>query len=628
MTLNSKLIFVFLMLLCAVSCSKDPSRVGGEGSTERVPVQLALHIGAEGSKGDPSRITEMSQVFRGMTDVLLVPFEKGSTLEYGDQSNDTPTVLSDVTADFYDRAVIDGSYAPGLVLNNGSHLYPSRELTLQRKTSSALVYAKSPVIARADSVTQYHLNGKLDEDWGQSRGRFLTSRVTFSPHPILRTGVPSVAYGIASVLSALLQERTATIPYTFYANEQWRNASISLVWDEKLEDVRLREYFQWITNDGKPLSGTGASVEYMLTYLYRLLVGYSSDDPTLYHHVLNGIPYPVYRQAGDETALTMGDFYDDLRNYLLGRFAMLVSNQMIEIGENDVVTLVNTTQQVYPRVQGIPEGAAILSWNGIRYDVAEDVLDGVAPVSSFCYPPDLRYFSNSVISTSTSDREASYTSERVGWNAILGDYRGAKKVYSDTRSVAIDQPLQYSCGMLVATVSAATADLPFDAHSTIRVEGVRFPVTGIIIGGQRALHFDFTPSSGREYFLYDNVISGVYLRNTVSPEWKTLVSQTAAGSPVYFCLEFKNNSGETFTGAEGNILPGSKFYLVGRINPPEGDPDAVIFQKDCTTRLNCVITSFENARNSIPDMEHPSLTMGVQVQVGWTQATSSYIVMY
>ena len=620
---------MLLMLLAAVSCAKDVARVSAEeGSGESVSVQLALHVGAESTKGNPSLITELNQTFRGVDEVILVPFDKTDLIETGDQSNDNPTILPSITADYSDRAVSDGVYAPGLVFNNGSHLYPSHDLTLQRRTASVLVYGKSPVIACADSVEQYHLNGKLDEDWGQTRGRIVTSLVSFNPHPILRTGAPDAAYAIADVLSTLLAERTATIPYTYYANEQWRNASISMVWDENLEDVRLKEYFQWITNSGKPMSGAGANVEYMLTHLYRLLVGYSSDDPTVYQHVLSGIPYSVYRRAGDENPLTMGDFYDDLRDYLLARFDYLATNGVIAIGANDVVTLVHSTLRTYPIAQGLPEGAATLTWNGIGYNVAEDILDGVAPIASYCYPPDLRYFTNSTISTSTSPRDSSYTSTHIGWNTILNEYRGAKKVFSDTRSVAIDQPLQYSCGMLVGTVCAASAELPFDAHSTVHVEGNHFPLTGIIIGGQHPLKFDFTPTLGQEYFLYDNLISGVYLRTSVSSEWKTLVSQTPAGSSVYFCLELMNNSGEAFTGVEGNILPGSKFYLMGRLNPPESDPDASIFQKDCTTRLNCVITSFEQAHNSIPDLEHPSLTMGVQVQVGWTQATSSYIVMY
>ena len=263
------------------------------------------------------------------------------------------------------------------------------------------------------------------------------------------------------------------------------------------------------------------------------------------------------------------------------------------------------------------------------------MLDGVAPLSSFCFPPCLWYFANTTLSTSSSDRDDIYTSSRYHWSDLLSEYRSGKVVYSDTQAVALDDPLQYSCGVLIATVRASAERLETAGLSgqTVDAGGTNFPVTGVIIGGQRSMRFDFTPQrGGTDYFLNDKCISGVYLRNAAdkesAPSFKTLVSQTLDGEEIYFCLELRNDSGAAFSGADGIILPGSKFYLVGNIPLPEDDSYARIFQKDHATTLNCLITSLAEARNAIPDLEHPNLSMGLQVSVNWIQSTSSYIVMY
>ena len=592
------------------ACDKTREAAEEEGSGTPVPVQLALRVGAEGPapvKGNPSVITEMREEFRGLTQLQLVPFKVKGKIGMEDKSNAPLLKLPDIT-----ESIV---------------LFPSSSVQLVRRTASALVYGCSPVEPDDNPIVQRHLNGVLIPEGFETEDDVLdVSKVRFSPVPILDGVAPAAAHGIASILSEVVSEASLTVTYWYYANRVWRSAQVSLVWDENIADGRLREYFKWFTNDGKLITGSGISAEYMLTYLYRLLKDYVSYDETPYEHVIGNNHYEAVKTNGGTDWLTYADLYNGLRDALLQRFERLEYDQFIHILEDDSIQLVNSDQRVWPGRWGLPDGSAVMQWTGIRFDVAEETLDGVAPISSYCYPPDLRYFSNTTISTSTSDRD-SYA-EGSTWSEILSDYRGGKAVYSDTRAVALDEPLNYSCGMLVATIRAASEELDAGPSSRVRVSGHDFPLTGVIIGGQHTLRYDFTPLSGKDYFLYDNCISNVYLTAQESPEFRTLVSQTPTGENIYFCLEFLNDSGNSFAGAEGHILPGCKFYLVGRIDLPEEDETGSVFQCDCMTRVNCLITSLSEAHNSIPDLEHPSLTMGVQVKTNWIQATSSYIVMY
>ncbi len=590
---------------------------------ESVSVSLALRVGAErpdASKGDPSSITEMNETFRGMTEILLIPFDVRGAIQEGDRSNAAGFSLPDITSDYYETAYTGGWYVPGLILNNRSHLFPGSCVQLARQTASALVYGKAPRIHRENEVEERHLNGILEISGIEpEEGRQVVSNIRFSPVRIFPATPPAAAYSIADILSEVASAASQTTSYAYYANGVWRSGSVSIVWNETCSDARLKEYFKWFTNDGNITGGSGISAEYLLSYLYRLLLDYSSYDESVYEHISGGAHYTAMKEAGGSEPLTYADLYNALRDYLLARFDQLVLDNKIRIDEEHSVQLRSNSLRVYPGSYGLPEGAAAILWNGLRFEVADDTLDGVAPISTYCYPPDLRYYANSTFSTSTSDKEASYTSEKPDWNAILADYRGAKSVYSDTRSVALDQPLNYSCAMLRTTLRCTSEEVG---------RGTQYPLTGVIIGGQRQLRFDFSPLTGEEYFLYDNCVSGIYLTPETSPVLQTLVSQTLPGENVYFCLEFRNDSGVSFSGADGRILPGCKFYLVGRIEPPEGESDASIFRRDCATNVNCLVSSLSEARNSIPDLEHPSLTLGVIVTMNWMQATSSYIVMY
>ena len=281
---------------------------------------------------------------------------------------------------------------------------------------------------------------------------------------------------------------------------------------------------------------------------------------------------------------------------------------------------------------GLPAGAAVLRWNGIRYVVVSESLDGIAAMDHYCYMPPLYYFVNTTISTSSNvDVAKWYTSETSSWDQIVGTYRQGKVVNEATRSVALDCPMQFAVAQLSATVKATASLLPDnddDARTNCSVSGTNFPVTGILIGSQHQQTFDFVPvPTSEEYYLYDNQFTGIYLTTTESPVFRSLVLPVPAGEDVYIFLELRNDSGATFTGAEGLILPGNYFYLAGKLDKSEDPAFPQVFMSDHITTARFIISSFENAHVAVPEMSDPTLVMGVQTTVNWIMAASSYVVL-
>lgn len=628
------------MALSALSACQTGKDVGDT----LVPVQLAVRVGdvTPATKGDASVITEMDRTFRGMTGVTIIPFDKRTetvkTVQLTDVAIFHPSYLPDISKDYTSAAVVAHTYARGLVSNNNAHLYSSADATLPGGTTSVLAYGYAPDAQILNTYSANHTNGALNAHGIAPQPDLRSvSEIGFDPVPIFDSGLPDEALSMASVLNNIVSGASFTADYWYNENGTRKSAIASVSWDSGTEDNQLRELFSWITNNGELTTGSGVNVEYMITYLYRMLKSYVCNDTSQYERVMTNAVYYAFKDENLTDPLTLADLYYGLRDVIVSRIEYLLAINSLEYNDSDgKIYFTSPALCSYPDSYGLPAGAAVIKWDGVRFNAVAESLDGVSPLSSFCYPPKLWYYANSTISTSTSDQADVYTSENDWTTNILGAYRTGKVIHSDTKSVALDEPLQYSCGMLLATVRASASsldDADGSASTLVRLTSDAIEVTGVIIGGQRSLRYDFTPVlTGDEYFLYDNCISNVYLQHVDSqsevPAFRTLVSQTPDGAPVYFCLELRNNTGGSFTGADGIVLPGSKFYLLGTIPLPTDGSFERVFEKDFTTTINCTVTSLAEAHTAVPDLQHPTLSMGLQVNVNWMMSTPSYIVLY
>lgn len=641
-----------LLMAAALSvlpaCEKD----GSAGRREAVPVQLALSVGsrAKATKGNPAVITEMSKdnvVFRGMTGVTILPFDVSRAIGAGDQSVFHPSYMDDISSSVYDQAVLPGGdYISGIVGNNWAHIYPTGEVSLPKGTASVLVYGYAPEAQVGDEIRSRHLNGALEATGlGEQASLRYAGNIHFDPVPILSGGLPEAAQDLADVLNAILvpaapaHEIEFSTTLWYQDGSEWHEAPISVAWNEEVEDLVLRECYRETVNGGNLTPGSGRSVEYMVSRLYRRLKTYvvENNSPVEYTH--GGTVYPAMTTEGGTIPLTWGYLLNGLRNILTGRIEALDGNALTINPSNYEITLTDAALRNYPGSLGLPDGAAILRWSGTRFypvaDMTGDSEEGVAPVTSYCYPPRLWYFANSTLSTSSTDKSGAYTAtkmtmEEKTWADIIGEYRFGKIVSGNTESVALDEPLQFSCGMLYATVTATTEvldDGDGTPGTTVPVGDGSFPVTGVIIGSQQRLNFDFTPAGGRDYFLYDDCLSGVSLPAPPNApgQFYSFVSETPAGQDVYLCLELRNDSGQSFTGADGVVLPGSKFYLVGSIEAPSAVEG--VFQQDHATTIHCTVSSLKNALNAIPNLERPHIALGILISANWTMSTPGHVIL-
>ena len=313
----------------------------------------------------------------------------------------------------------------------------------------------------------------------------------------------------------------------------------------------------------------------------------------------------------------------------------------------------------YPASIGLPDGAAALKWDGNKFvPQTTTTMQGVNSLNVFAYPAELCYYCNSQLRT--SDNAVSHTgySSATDWKEnVLPNYGSSHGVVSSTTSaVAIEQPLQYGVARLDVTIKAQTTknasnkDILLDGGGNeIEVGAQSFPLTGIIVGGQRRVGFNFKPLSASDqqsmvydkYVMKDNDTKSFLLSTdpTDADAVHTLLLQSFDGEDVTIILEFENNckdgenNGIAFKGMDGMINPDTKFYLIGTILKPteESGKDYTkrVFTQDHVTKGNIEIKSLSRAYNAVPDLFYEALSSFQVVNVDikpWSEKAMNHSV--
>lgn len=605
-----------LALTASMACSRD----AGTGQMIMQPVNLTISVGSgeASTKMDVTSLTEMNSdapVFRGLTDVYLVPFSQHSEISSSSEALTLPLSIPGFSQ-------IDPQ--------TGAYLYASGvEARIPTGTASMLLYAKAPEsLDRGIQNSIQHRFGSLRRIGFDGGGSLpAASSLGFAPDLIYEAyEIPEQASTIANTLNSIMIGTPSTILVS-YDND--KSTSVRVNWDERVGDDSFREAFLQITNEGSLIPGSGSMVESLLSSLYNMLRNYESRNLNEYKVEDGGILYVAYKSDGKP--LLYQDLYNRLRDNILVRFQ---SSDLRVDETNLTVHFKDEEVREYPENLGLPMGCAVLRWTSNGFVVPRDQgIEGMASMGRFCYPPALCYYSNTTIVTSQEDDlRSSYSGSHTQWSEVLLDYTLGTEVTSKTKSVALVNPVHYSVGLLKTTVKAASAYLPDndgDASTMVNASGENLPVTGLILGGQYRQCFDFTPaySDNGEYYLFDNQTPGVFLTAEESSPVSTLSLQTPDGQDVFFSLELRNDTGTTFYGAEGRILPGRKFYLVGKLTLPEEPAFNSVFVKDHITSVSCRVQSLAGAHNAIPDLGKPQLVVGVQTQVNWDLATPTTLLM-
>lgn len=313
---------------------------------------------------------------------------------------------------------------------------------------------------------------------------------------------------------------------------------------------------------------------------------------------------------------------------------------------NAPYTLTWTTENNYPTDLNVPEGAAQVTWDNSAFKYVDPASVGTGDnklnVNNLCYPASLAYFVNTPLKA-TAATNVTWPSTAAAWETGTEFQNWQSTVSASTRTVALEENIQYGVANLKTTVKCKTATLEDNANEVaglaanqqVVVPADGFPVTGLLVGGQPDYaEWDMTPVSNAYYTqtVYDNSLTSINAKydntgsTTSSPNYTLLLDNTDnTTKQVNIALELTNNSGTDFYGVDGKIAKGAKFYLVARLDPtsasgvtqPSGETMNDVFVKDHITEANLTIASLKNAYVTIPDLRASELVLGLSVDLTW-----------
>ncbi len=367
----------------------------------------------------------------------------------------------------------------------------------------------------------------------------------------------------------------------------------------------------------------------------------TTTDPTLKSYYLDFI------RMGSEGAGLMSGAAANIKAFVAALKALLVakggdlSNAIIE-----KIDATNISTNTYPRSLGLPDGAAVIRWtknettdkDEFSVRTTTTTLDNINGINRYTYPAELMFFVDSPIRTSANEvAKEVYKNAPTDqlWSAFLDTYyTGSTAVNTNTKAVAVKNPIQYGVARLDVTLSSMSATLS-DAKNVLVANAnmSTMPLKGVIIGGQHTVGFNMKPQGeqtdvdGR--FIYETTVDATNLA-TEGYKTSTLVLQSYDNEKVPVILEFQNNTGQAFTGKDGTVYPNARFYLIAMIDPADKKEEGKdytnrVFTQDYITTMSMRVTSLAKAYTCMPDLLAPRLEIGVQVVTKWIQATTTNV---
>ena len=557
------------------SCNKNDQNEP-KAQMPEVKTQFSISLPGQlqgGPNRMPSETVQRSGNFNGMNGITLVPFAREGVVEGGDARLGTNITVA---------GSVPMSIGTG-ELGTNSKAKVFEDVSIPLTTASFLFYAKS-----AKTGTDFEI-GALNETGLTSTN---PSSFEFTPKPILTDAV--FASGTkGTLLLAYLNTIAAA------------------------EDANHKKWYEYAPADN-------AAMAAMFT-TFSTLKGLSSFGLARMLSDLNKSLQPI-------------DASNTLAHNI--RLAIAAGSDYVTVNDDapyDVT--MKTGYEQFPQELNIPEGSVGIAWNATAHEFQQSN-SGIAAPSTYVYPAQLWYYVNSQIKTSNKSQKSLYTDPHdYDWNYILGQHTDAIAVNSRTRAVAIQKPIQYAVGLLELAVRVTDEDGDGKLEdNSDRIEGKKnvtvptdgFPVSGILVGGQKSVGFDFTPKGSTEYTIFDKVLSNTMTAkirtSDYSPVNHTLVLETAQGADVYVAVELTNNTGVDFYGADNQIVPaGGKFYVVAKLGASAATDAALVarlktnqvFAQDFVTKANLSLKDLRKAYNTLPDLRTPQLELGFSVDLTW-----------
>ena len=500
----------------------------------------------------------------GMTGITLVPFGPSAAVTTASQRLGNNITLADLTT----ASTTAYSQSP----NGRVRVYEGK--TVPMGTSAFLFYGVS---AKTDADNKFNVGSLTASLSGQP------SAFTFTLEPIFSGDVTeNAAYkGLIAYLNSVANANDGTKAWKEYTASD--NEGMALLFTAFSQAHVLNSF----------------GIQFMMTNLYKSLI--------------------------DNTSAIASAIKDSIAR---------ATYASVDVDGN--VTLVSSLQN-FPRSIKLPEGAV-----AVAYSTSAKRFDGngaheygslnPADLGRYVYPAQLWYTANTRIKTSLKSKIDEYTTP-ASWKDILSKYENDNSsVNATTRSIALKDTVQYAVARLdvyVKVKEGTTLDdndsVPAKSHVTTPANG--YPVTAVLVGGQKNVGFDFTQatyggSATDTYTIYDTVMTANHAAyNTMDYVFQnsTLVLETQANENQFIAIEFTNTSNKDFYGVGHDVIPvGAKFYLVGQLTASAATQTASqVYKQDYTTVVRVAIKDLKNAYSTIPNLKAPELELGLSVDLEW-----------
>ena len=306
--------------------------------------------------------------------------------------------------------------------------------------------------------------------------------------------------------------------------------------------------------------------------------------------------------------------------------------------------------ETFPANLGLPDGSMQLTFSNdaFAYTAPQSTgstILGQTAYADFVYPASLFYTKATPIRVSDQTKASNGAYSGVSsWNDVINTTFSScdSVVKTTTQSIILRKPVDYAVASLNLYVRFDDQDIHDNGANwpstpstpigerTVVIPTEGFPLTGILIGGQQAVGWDFKTKDGqKEKTIYDaSTKNAAVLKSAAAPSDPTaytlaLETKGESSEKVNFALEMVNASGNIFVGKDGIVPAGGKFYLVGQL---EATADHTkVFEQDHKTVARVTITSLQNAYNCIPDLRSPKLELGLAVNLEWQKGLEANV---
>ena len=563
--------------------------------------------------------------FRGIEETNLMPFKLGAAKD--GKYVATPTVASKS----YDLGQIipKGGIDPDATDNASAKSHRVVELAVPVETNVLMFWGKAiKDSGEGMDAKQGKIEWTVDKDLSQTSFK-LCRRVLDD-----ETNKGQAAYGQYQTLMAAVLTRIVQSTCEYDATYGDVNKKGTLKWSDyteivdgklkgKTEDPAdetyamcplgevLRETYVTLNTiyPNELRAGSGPAIARLMGDLYAKI-----------HKVVLATPTTLQETIAQEVAQTVEgnikDFFTNLENSSETQWNTAnIVKQKLGGGIGTETPLVTDDLNKFPTSFGVPAGAAVLEFDltnreySYKVEVPTYAMGGGSSfnIFNYMYPAELCYFGNSPLRASdTPHIPGDYPDGVINWENDAkwnsDEWTKNTHVLSSTRSVAMQNNINYGTALLKTTVRYGAAELQdnnatiqstrigaTEANHIINVGGEygqqAFQLTGVLVGGQTLeMGWNYVAKAEEPLFnlmVYDSDVS-FYV-----PAYDTEAGEGAKSSPnytllwdnwnpaligshqndVYIALEFKNNSGKDFWGENSLIANGGTFYIVGKIDP-------------------------------------------------------------